>query len=129
MTRTEFETMRSEFEAVASKFGYEFKFGRHVTTYASGEVHLGNCVLYAKGKEATIATTGVNLTDAERTRFENAARFTKAEEWFGKTVKVNGQDFTIVEYNARAQKYPVIAANSQGAKYKLSVAYVASHLA
>ena len=64
------------------------------------------------------ATGGDNSNAGKIDWDKNCFRFGLKKEDFGKTIKVNGETFTVSGIKPRSSKYPILATNSDGKIYK-----------
>lgn len=112
MTRSEVRSINAELEKVLAKFGK-----KHDMAF-----NIKSCRFDDTGMRYTIesAVLSEDAGDGEEALFEREARKVRGLNGseYGETFKNRNSIFTIVGCNGRAKKYPLIAENRNGTRYK-----------
>jgi len=110
------EDLDNALNKVLAKHGMTADLGR--ITFLPNELR---CKLTVSVEDNTAPTAVADTNSADERKFkQHAYKFGLTGDEFGKSFKVRGTVFTIIEINPRAKRggYPVIAENARGTKYK-----------
>lgn len=122
MTKGQIKQMRAEMNQALSKISERYDVAIEI-----GTIRYSDTGFTAK-VEGVVTADPEDLEKVAKAKFlrEIAGDYRIREEDFGKKFTENGRQYRIVGFNSRAHRYPVIAENINGVKYKFQANVIPS---